>query len=95
MRHLIVDAVNPVLYPSIDTILCIMLTMPVTSATAERSFSVLRRLKTYVRSTMNNDRKLSSLALMHIQRDFSVDLDKAMEKFVSTKTRRTDFGQFY
>jgi hypothetical protein len=28
------DAVNPVLYPSIDTILCIMLTMPVTSATS-------------------------------------------------------------
>jgi hypothetical protein len=27
------DAVNPVLCPSIDTILCIMLTMPVTSAT--------------------------------------------------------------
>ena len=87
------DAVNPVLYPSIDTILCIMLTMPVTSATAERSFSVLRRLKTYVRSTMNNDR-LSSLALMHIHRDFSVDLDKVMEKGVSAKTRRTDFGQF-
>ena len=88
------DAVNPVLYPSIDTILCIMLTMLVTSATAERSFSVLRRLKTYVRSTMNNDR-LSSLALMHIHRDFSVILDKFMEKFVSAKTRRTDFGQFY
>ena len=87
-------AVNPVLYLSIDTILCIMLTMPVTSATAERSFSVLRRLKTYVRSTMNNDR-LSSLALMHIHRDFSVDLDRVMEKFVSAKTRRTDFGQFY
>jgi hypothetical protein len=49
----------------------IMWTMPVTSATAERSFSVLRRLKTYVRTTMNNDR-LSSLALMHIHRDFSV-----------------------
>ena len=56
------------------------------SATAERSFSVLR-------STMNNDR-LSSLALMHIHRDFSVDLDKVMEKLVSVKTRRTDFGQF-
>jgi hypothetical protein len=27
---------------------------------------------------MNNDR-LSSLALMHIHRDFSVDLDKVME----------------
>ena len=87
------DAVNPVLCPSIDTILCIRLTMPVTSATAERSFSVLRRLKTYVRSTMNNDR-LSSLALMHIHRDFSVDLDKVMEKFVCAKTPITDFGQF-
>ena len=63
------------------------------SATAVRSFSALRRLKTYVRSTMNNDR-LSSLALMHIHRDFSVDLDKVMEKFVSAKTRRIDFGQF-
>ena len=87
------DAVNPVLYPSIDTILWIMFTTSVTSATAERSFSVLRRLKTYVRSTMNNDR-LSSIALMHIHRDFSVDLDKVMEKCVSAKTRRTDFGQF-
>ena len=78
--------------PLATIILCIMLTMPVTSATAERSFSVLRRLKTYVRSTMNND-SLSSLALMHIYRDLSVDLDKVMEKFVSGKTRRTDFGQ--
>ena len=48
---------------------------------------------TSVRSTMNNDR-LPSLALMHIHRDFSVDLDKVMEKFVSAKTRRTDFGKF-
>jgi hypothetical protein len=69
------DALNPVLYPSVDTILCIMLTMPVTSTTAERSFSVLRRLKTYVRTTMNNDR-LSSLALMHILAFFAVQATK-------------------
>ena len=90
------DSVNPVLYPSIDTILiklCVLLTMPVASATAEISFSVLRRLKTYVRSTMKND-SLSSLELMHINRDFEVDLYKAMEVFVSAKTRRADFGQF-
>ena len=42
---------------------------------------------------MNNNR-LSSLALMYIHRDFSVELDKVMEKCVSAKTRRTDFGQF-
>ena len=63
-----IDSVNPILYPSIDTILIklfVLLTMPVASATAEMPFSVLRRLKTYVRSTMKNDR-LSSLGLMHI-----------------------------
>jgi hypothetical protein len=45
------DSVNPVLYPSIDTILiklCVLLTMPIASATAEIPFSVLRRLKTYI-----------------------------------------------
>jgi ubiquitin-protein ligase len=59
-----ITIVNPV--PSIDTILiklCVLLTMPVASATAEMPVasataempvSVLRRLKTYVRSTMKN-----------------------------------------
>jgi hypothetical protein len=40
------DFVNPVLYPSIATILIklrVLLTMPVASAIAEMSFSVLRR----------------------------------------------------
>ena len=90
------DSVNPVIYPSIDAILiklCVLLTMPVASATAERSFSVLRCLKNYVMSTMKNDR-LSSLGLVHIHRDFEVDLYKAMEMFISAKTRRADFGQF-
>jgi gamma-glutamyl phosphate reductase len=42
---------------------------------------------------MKNDR-LSSHGLVHIHRDFEVDLYKAMEVFVSAKTRRADFGQF-
>ena len=68
-----------------DTIVCALLSMPVASATAEMSFSVLRHLKTCDSSTMKNDR-LSSLGLMHIHRDFEVDLYKAMEVFVSAKT---------
>jgi hypothetical protein len=48
--------------------------MPVASATAERSFSVLRCLKNYVRSTMKND-KLSSLGLVHIHRDFVDEME--------------------
>ena len=50
--------------------------MPAASATAKMSFSVLRRLKTCVSSAVKNDR-LSSLGLMHIHRDFEVDLYKA------------------
>jgi hypothetical protein len=87
-NHTPPDSVNPVLYPSTDTILCVLLIMPIESATAERSFSVLRRLKTYVRSTMKNDR-LSSLGLMHIHRDFEVNLYKAMKVLVSA-----NFEQF-
>ena len=67
-----------------------LLTMPVANATAERLFSVLRRLKTYVRPTMKNDR-LSSRRLIYIHRYFEVDLYKAMEVFVYAKTRRPDF----
>ena len=91
------NCVNPVLYPSIDTILiklCVLLIMSVASATAERSFSVLRCLKDYIRSTIKNVR-LSSLGLVDIHRDFQVDLYKAMEVFASAKTQRADFGQFY
>jgi hypothetical protein len=69
--------INSVIYPSIDAILIktirVLLTMPVASATAEMSFSVLRCLKHYARSTMKIDR-LSSLGLVHIHRDFEVDL---------------------
>ena len=67
--------------------------MPIESTIAERSFSVLIRLKIYVRSTIKND-MLSSLGLMHIHRDFEVDLYKAMKVLVSAKTRRADFEQF-
>ena len=79
----ILDSVNPVLYPSTDTIVCVLLIMPIKSDTRpERSFSVLSRLKTYVRSTIKND-TLSSLGLMHIHRVFEVDLYKATKVLVS------------
>ena len=56
------------LMPELLKVLKIFATMPSTSAQAERSFSALRRLKTYLRSTMGQQR-LSSLALMSMERE--------------------------
>ena len=66
-------ALSWLLYPSIDTIICVLVKLPAASTTAKMSFSVLRRLKTCISSAMKNDR-LYSLRLMHIHRDFEVDL---------------------
>jgi hypothetical protein len=47
-------ATNRDLYPAIYIIISILLRMPVSSATSERSFSAMRRVKSYLRSTMND-----------------------------------------
>ena len=54
-------------FPNIHTLIRILCTLPITltSAECERSFRTLRRLKTYLRSTMSSERE-SGLALMNI-----------------------------
>lgn len=49
----------------IDKVLKIYFTIPVTTATAERSFSSVRRLKTYLRSTMTQMR-LNNLFILYV-----------------------------
>ena len=44
-------------FPNIYRLLLIACTLPITSAEAERSFSLMRRLKTYARSTMSGSSK--------------------------------------
>ena len=54
-------------YPNIYTILEILATLLVTTASAERIFSCLRRLKNYLRGSMGQER-LSGLAFTQIHR---------------------------
>jgi hypothetical protein len=68
-----------------------LLTMQVSSATSMGSFSALRRVKSYLRSTMNDER-LSNLSLMHIHRHVQVDLVMIIDDFVSRRNRRLDFS---
>lgn len=75
------------MFPNLHCTFKILLTMPVSTATAERSFSSLRRMKTYLRATMTETR-LSSLALLCIHRDADIDVKKVLKTFDATGDRR-------
>nr|CAH7748501.1 unnamed protein product [Callosobruchus chinensis] len=76
-------------------ILKIIVTTPMTTAEAERTFSTLKRIKTFLRNTILNDR-LNALVMMSINRNLVHQInnfdDKVMEKFISMKDRRADFN---
>ena len=57
------------------------LTFGTSTAMVERSFSSLRRIHTYLRSTMTQDR-LDDLAILNIERDLSSELWNEMETLV-------------
>src|SRR5678816_2401259 len=56
-------------FPSTKKVLMILLSQPCTTSTIEHSFSTLRRIKTWLRSTMEDDR-LNGLAMMSVHRKF-------------------------
>lgn len=67
----------------------IFLTLTIGSASAERAMSVLRRLKSYLRSSMVQDRT-SNLALLSMKYEAAQDLDmtELIDKFSKAKVRR-------
>ena len=72
----------------------ILLTIPMTTSEPERCFSTLKRIKTFLRSTMNNDR-LNALAVLSIEKKFlnmnPQIKEKIIDLFAQSKTRRMDF----
>lgn len=70
------------LYPNLQTVVRLALTLPVSSATCERSFSAMRRVKNYLRSTMQQDR-FSALSLLNIESDIArnIDIPQLIEEF--------------
>ena len=74
----------------------LVLLAPATNAISERSFSALKRLKTYMRATMGDER-LANLMLLHIHRDKtdSLNLVEVANKFVGNKdSRKSMFSPF-
>ena len=80
------------------SIISVLLTMPVSSATSHRSYSAMRRVEFYLKSNIGDER-LSSLSLMHIHLCIytyvQVVMDININDFVRRRNRRLDFSQTY
>ncbi len=84
-----IDKCTPGLFPNILKLLQIFAILPVSAATAERSFSTLRRLKTYLRST-TGEKRLNGLALMCIHRNIQLPIDSIIDR-LAKQARKLDF----
>ena len=92
------DSINEVLleisslkeaFPTLLKLLQIALTIAVSTAKCERSFSALKRIKSYLRSTMSEQR-LVDLAVLSIERDLSqqLSLDEVVNQFAGRDGNR-------
>ena len=79
----------------VEKLIKLCLALPISVAASERSFSALRRLKTWLRNTMKQER-LTHLAIMNAHSDLidECDVSALLEEFISRSTeRRSTFGK--
>jgi hypothetical protein len=75
-------------YPNVSIAYRILFTMPVTVASAERSFSKLKLLKNYLRSTVTQEVKLFGNSMHREKLLDEIDLNDIFDNFVSQNVRR-------
>ena len=81
--------------PELAKAMKILAVIPATSCSAEHSFSSLKRLKTYLRNSMGQER-LSNLALLHIEREFvNKVLKEDMDKMIDTFGQRSGRNKYF
>ena len=80
-------------YSDLCTAYMMHMTVPVTVAMAERSFSKLKPIKNFLRSSMSQER-LSGLALLSIENKRAKNLDfrKVIQQFASARVRRKNLS---
>ncbi|KAL4126380.1 hypothetical protein QTP88_010602 [Uroleucon formosanum] len=76
-------------FPNVEIVLRIFCCMASSNASGERSFSVLKRIKNYLRSALV-DEKMSSLSILNIESDIlqQIDLSDIIHKFAVLKSRK-------
>jgi hypothetical protein len=81
-------------FPDFVKFIQLVLTIPVSSAQAERTFSCMKRVKSYLRSTMS-EKRLNNLCLLSIEREVAdkvlMHMSVLVDKFARMKSRRLNF----
>jgi len=80
------------IYKDIFSACIIFLTLPVTVANAERSFSKLKMIKNYLRNSMQQIR-LTNISILNIERNRTneLDINKIINDFAKNKARKKNF----
>ncbi|XP_025405922.1 uncharacterized protein LOC112680132 [Sipha flava] len=73
-------------FPNFCKMFQVAITLPVSTATCERSFSTMRRIKTWLRTCMNQDR-FSNLSIMNIEKDIPINNEDILTIFEKTERR--------
>ena len=82
------------LFPAVEQLIRLMLICPVSSCSAKRSFSALRRLKTCLRSSMT-EKRLNSVVVCHVNKHTHDNLElklMAAEFSQRSEIRMRPFG---
>lgn len=76
-------------YPNVELAIRTFITMPTTVASAERSFSKLKIIKNYLRSTSGQER-LSNLSILSIESELAsnINFDEIITDFANAKARK-------
>ena len=96
IRSHLIHSEKKTLLPNVVRVLMLLLINPVTSASAERSFPMARRLKTWQRSTMKQVR-FDTLAILNFHNDVTdkIDLNAVGNELIAmSDQRKTFFGTF-
>ena len=81
-------------FPNVFIALRIYLTIPITVASGERSFSKLKLIKAYLRSTvLQEQERLNSLSMLSIESEIAkaIDFENILNDFANKKARKVFF----
>ena len=89
-----VDQCDSTFYPEVNKLIRILATLPVTTASAERSFSMMRRVKNYLRSTMSDER-FTALSLINLHRDMDISIPEIFKTFDKNRRANKQVSHLY